>query len=49
MAGWGFSCLVETPDKKILFDVGVDRMIEMFNIELHRRAGHGAFCASLRG
>ena len=31
--GWGFSCLVEVGDKKILFDTGADRMIELFNIE----------------
>ncbi|MBI3950188.1 MAG: MBL fold metallo-hydrolase [Acidobacteria bacterium] len=32
-AGWGFSCLVEAGDRKILFDTGADRMTEMFNIE----------------
>ena len=31
--GWGFSCLVEVGDKKILFDTGADRMIELLNID----------------
>lgn len=31
--GWGFSCLVEVSGKRILFDAGADRMVEMFNIE----------------
>jgi len=31
--GWGFSCLVEAGGRKILFDTGADRMIELLNID----------------
>jgi len=31
--GWGFSCLVEVGDRKILFDTGADRTVELHNIE----------------
>ncbi|MFQ6117357.1 MAG: MBL fold metallo-hydrolase [Candidatus Bipolaricaulia bacterium] len=31
--GWGFSCLVEVGNRRILFDTGADRMVELFNIE----------------
>jgi len=31
--GWGFSCLVEVGDRRILFDTGADRAVELRNIE----------------
>jgi len=31
--GWGFSCLVEAGGKRLLFDTGADRMIELLNID----------------
>jgi len=31
--GWGFSCLVETPAQKILFDTGTDNKILLSNME----------------
>jgi len=33
-AGWGFSCLIETPQNKVLFDTGWDGNILMHNMEI---------------
>lgn len=30
--GWGFSCLIESGEEKILFDTGADWMVEKFNL-----------------
>ncbi len=31
--GWGFSCLVELGEEKVLFDTGADWLVEKFNLD----------------
>ena len=34
LSGWGFSCLIETGDNKILFDTGWDSHVLLHNLEM---------------
>lgn len=40
LAGWGFSCLVEGPEKTILFDTGADGAVLLENLKRLQREAH---------